>query len=116
MNLRRCGVENLIHGPAIIDKGEHAAKQLARPIRELGASISDFAAKLYPSNEDRQAAAKFLGDDTGKIVAFHPGSGSEKKNWPLENWIELGNQLLIQKDFGGSIMIVYGEADEDQVA
>ena len=116
MNLRRCGVENLIHGPAKIDEGEHAAKQLARPIREIGASISDFAARLYPSSEDRHAAVKFLADDAGTIIAFHPGSGSEKKNWPLENWIDLGNHLLSQKDFGGSIMIVCGEADEDQVA
>ncbi len=116
MNLRRCGVENLIQGPGKIDNHGHAAEQLARPIQEIGAPISDFAAKLYPSSEDRQVAAKFLGDDTGIIIAFHPGSGSEKKNWPLENWIDLGNHLLSQKDFGGSIMIICGEADEDQVA
>jgi heptosyltransferase-2 len=116
MNLRRCGVENLIHGPAKIENSEHAAEQLARPIREIGASISDFAAKLYPSSEDRHAAAEFLGDHASPIIAFHPGSGSEKKNWPLENWIDFGNHLLSQKDFGGSIMIVCGEADEDQVA
>jgi heptosyltransferase-3 len=140
MNLRRCGVENLIHGPAKVDNGaagrratwtparsvdelggesinqKHAAEQLARPIREIEAAISDFAAKLYPSSEDRQVAAKFLGDDAGTIIAFHPGSGSEKKNWPLENWIDLGNHLLSQKDFDGSIMIVCGEADKDQVA
>src|SRR5438046_5989335 len=35
-NLRRCGVELLIRGPAKIDKGEHAARQLARPMQELG--------------------------------------------------------------------------------
>ena len=115
-NLRRCGVENLIQGPAKIDNQKHAAEQLARPIREIGAPISDFAAKLYPSSEDRQVAAKFLGDDAGTIIAFHPGSGSEKKNWPPENWIDLGNHVLSQKDFGGSIIIVCGEADEDQVA
>jgi heptosyltransferase-2 len=71
---------------------------------------------LYPSNEDRQAAAKLLGDDAGTIIAFHPGSGSEKKNWPLEDWIALGNYLLSRKGFGGTIIIVCGEADEDQAA
>src|SRR6266516_5692132 len=30
-NLRRCGVENLIHGPAKIDNHEHAIRQLAQP-------------------------------------------------------------------------------------
>ena len=116
MNLRRTGVENLIQGPAKVDNQKHAAEQLARPLREIGAPISDFAAKLYPSNEDRQAAAKLLGDDAGTIIAFHPGSGSEKKNWPLEDWIALGNYLLSRKGFGGTIIIVCGEADEDQTA
>jgi heptosyltransferase-3 len=115
-NLRRCGVENLILGPAKLDNSEHAAEQLTRPIREIGAPIDDFAARLYPSNEDRHAAAKFRADDASTIIAFHPGSGSEKKNWPLENWVDLGNHFLSGKDFGGSIMIVCGEADEDQVA
>src|SRR6266851_3532590 len=74
MNLRRCGVEDLIVGPAKIGNGaagrratwtparsvdelggesinrEHAAEQLARPIREMGVPISDFAARLYPSS------------------------------------------------------------------
>src|SRR5712691_5702877 len=37
MNLRRCGVENLVHGPAQVDNsGGHAARQLAAPINELG--------------------------------------------------------------------------------
>src|SRR6266542_5820297 len=34
MNLRRCGVENLIHGPGKVDDHEHAARQLARPLEE----------------------------------------------------------------------------------
>src|SRR5439155_13970229 len=46
------------------------------------------------------------------IVAFHPGSGSDEKNWPLQSWIELGNHFL--KDFAGSLAIVSGEADEHQ--
>jgi heptosyltransferase-2 len=46
---------------------------------------------------------------------FHPGSGSKRKNWPLENWIDIGNGLLGLDDFQGSLVIVSGEADEDQV-
>jgi len=46
---------------------------------------------------------------------FHPGSGSKRKNWPIENWIDIGNDLLGLDDFQGSLVIVSGEADEDQV-
>ncbi len=116
MNLRRCGVENLIHGPAKIDHREHAARQLSRPLQTLGLCVDDLSAKLYPSAEDRDAANAWLGHCARPIVAFHPGSGGERKNWPLENWINLGNHLLASEDFRGSIVVVSGEADADQAA
>src|SRR5207244_5780428 len=59
-NLRRSGARKIVRGPAKIDNGPHAARQLAQPVEELGLSISDFAAKLYPSNEDRHRAREFL--------------------------------------------------------
>jgi len=114
-NLRRCGVELLIRGPAKPEKGEHAARQFARPLQELGLAVEDLAAKVYPSSEDRQRAQEFLRDFPRPLVVFHPGSGSKKKNWPLENWIDIGNCLLGLDDFQGSLVIVSGEADEDQV-
>src|SRR5207237_6733839 len=91
-NLRRCGVENLVCGPAKIDNSDHAARYLARTIEELGIEVVDLSAKIFPSAEDRQFAQDFLSDLPLPIVAIHPGSGSEKKNWPLENWIELGSR------------------------
>ena len=114
-NLRRCGVELLIRGPAKIDKGAHAARQLAQPMQELGLAVEDLAAKVYPSSEDRQRAQQFLRDLPRPLVVFHPGSGSKRKNWSLENWIDIGNGLLGSGNFRGSLIIVCGEADEDQV-
>jgi len=115
-NLRRCGVENLIHGPAKIDHREHAARQLSRPLQTLGLCVDDLSSKLYPSAEDRDTANAWLGHCARPIVAFHPGSGGERKIWPLENWIDLGNRLLASEDFRRSIVIVSGEADINQVA
>src|SRR5207249_8985444 len=42
-NLRRCGVDSLIRGPAKINKREHAARQLAQPLEELGYRVGDVA-------------------------------------------------------------------------
>ena len=113
-NLRRCGVEDLIRGPAKIEKGEHAARQLARPMQELGLAVEDLAAKVYPSAEDRHCAQEFLRDLPRPLVVFHPGSGSKKKNWPLENWIDIGDELLGSDNFRGSLIVASGEADEDR--
>src|SRR5205814_10172409 len=52
-NLRRCGVENLLCGAArIVKNAGHAARQLARPIQELGINVVDFAERIFPSIED----------------------------------------------------------------
>jgi heptosyltransferase-3 len=114
-NLRRCGVKKLIIGPGKLAEGEHAARQLARPLQELGIFASDFGARVFPSAQDRQVAAEFLRDCANPIVALHIGSGSETKNWPLQNWVTLGNHLLSAEQFRGSIVVLSGEADAAHV-
>jgi heptosyltransferase-2 len=125
-NLRRCGVENLLWGPAtVVEKSGHAARQLARPIEELGIRVADLAGKIFPSEEDYQFAGKFLRNLSQPIIAIHPGSGSKKKNWPLENWIELfsssGHSSHTDYEAGhqwkhSSLLVVSGEADGAQIA
>jgi heptosyltransferase-3 len=115
-NLRRCGVEDFVRGPAKIEEGEHAARQLARPMQELGLAVEDLAAKVFPSAEDRHCAQEFLRDLPRPLVVFHPGSGSKKKNWPLENWIDIGDELLRSENFQGSLVVASGEADQNQIS
>jgi heptosyltransferase-2 len=109
-NLRRSGAKKIIRGPAKIDNGLHATEQLTRPIEELGVPVADHAPKVFPSEQDRHYAREFLAGSNTPIIAFHPGSGSQRKNWSLENWTELGNYFL--RNQSGSLVIVSGEADE----
>jgi heptosyltransferase-3 len=124
-NLRRCGVPNLIHGPAKLDDCcEHAARQLARPLEELGLQASDLAPRIYPSMEDRQFAEDFLRGMAQPILAIHPGSGSETKNWPIETWTEFGSRSGVfqcatedgRLGKGASLVVISGEADKAQTA
>ena len=46
----------------------------------------------------------------GPLFALHPGSGSEKKNWPAERWAELG-EVLVRRT-AGRVLLIGGEADE----
>src|SRR4030095_4835087 len=123
-NLRRCGVENLIHGPAKVDDREHAARHLARPLEELGLRASDFAPRIYHSTESRKFAEDFLRGMPRPILAIHPGSGSETKNLPLENGMEFGSWSggfqRATGEYGRlaqcSFLIVSGEADETRCA
>ena len=113
-NLRRCGVENLICGPArIVEDAGHAALQLARPIEALGIGVVDLAAKIFPSIEDRKFAREFLASMPQPILAIHPGSGSQAKNWPLENWIDLFSPDSRFADLKRAL-VISGEADKSQ--
>lgn len=113
-NLRRCGVENLICGPAqIAESAGHAARQLARPIEELGIKVADLTERIFPSIEDREFAGEFLASMPQPIIAIHPGSGSHEKNWPLENWTGLFSPNSRFANFE-RLVVISGEADEAQ--
>ena len=121
-NLHRCGVENLLCGASkIVGSGEHAARQLARPIEGMGIRVGDLTEKVFPSMDDRQFAREFLQTLQLPIFAIHPGSGSKEKNWPLENWIALFSRsggFPLAEDKGGqvgsfsSLVVISGEADK----
>jgi heptosyltransferase-3 len=114
-NLRRCGVRNLLGGPAkIVESDGHAARQLARPIEDLGIRVGDLAEKIFLSEEDRQFGREFLRAPLQPIIAIHPGSGSKDKNWPLQNWIGLFAREHWHVEKRPSLIVVSGEADKAQ--
>ena len=114
INLRRCGVQNLICGAArIVENAGHAARQLARPIEQLGINVVDFAERIFPSIEDREFAREFLASVPPPIIAIHPGSGSHEKNWPLENWIGSFSPDSRFADLE-RLVVISGEADDAQ--
>ena len=102
-NVKKSGRGTFIAGPSKPDNSEHAAFQLARPLAALALSLSDPAARLFPGDDDRNVIRGLR-----ERVVIHPGSGSETKNWPIENWIRVGDILFGN---GHSILIIVGEAD-----
>ena len=110
-NIERCGVGMFIACSPKIKEHEHAAIQLARPLEQLGLTLPNPAAKLYPSEDDRAFASHFLADTHSAPIALHPGSGSATKNWPIERWHALLTALS-----GRELLLIGGEADERRVA
>ena len=111
-NVRRCGVKKFLACSPQIHGAEHAARQLARPLEELGLILKDHAPKLFPSAAEREFARGNFPED--RTISLHPGSGSVRKNWPLEHWIALIDQLpTVQPE--STLLIIGGEADEGQL-
>ena len=113
-NLRRAGAKNILRAFSKINDSDHAARQLALPLQRLALYIEDAAAAVHLTKEDHAFAARFLAEcDERPLIALHPGSGSPRKNWPIDRWVELGRELLRR---GAQLLIVGGEADEERVA
>lgn len=105
-NVHACGVQQLITG---LPKPQehHAAVHYCRPLESLAIYVDRPSPRVYPSEADRQFAEKFA---PGKgWVAIHPGSGSEKKNWPVEKFASLARWLA--DEHGVRLLMVQGEAD-----
>jgi heptosyltransferase III len=111
-NLDRCGIKMFIAGPSKLNGHEHAAFQLARPLEQIGLHLKDPAARIYPTEVDRGFARDVLGCSSKPIIALHPGSGSETKNWPIEKWKELGEHFF---STDRTVFVVAGEADEERL-
>lgn len=113
-NIRRCGGGNFIAAESKLAGTEHAARQLARPLAQIGLSLGDAAARLYPSGAERDFAQTFTLPFGQPIVAVHPGSGSAAKNWPIENWVSLC-QWILETRRATTLLIVTGEADKTRM-
>ncbi len=125
-NLRRCGVKNLIEAsPKIDPEGDHATRQLARPLEAMALYLEEAGTLLRPGDAETRFADEFLRAQGGNaiepvspsaarpLIAIHPGSGGERKNWPLERWLALARWLRSLTLPGGRprLLVVGGEAD-----
>jgi heptosyltransferase-3 len=85
-------------------RGRHATEVFLEPLTRLAIFDADPVARLPLSAEPKPS---------GKCVALHPGSGSEQKNWPLQNWVSLAEALL--QDVQTSLLVVGGEAESGKI-
>ena len=104
-NVGRCSRAQFITGPHRPDESEkvHAAKVFLKPLERLAIFEADSTPRLpLPSQPS-----------TLSQIALHPGSGSEKKNWPEEKWAGLLQHLVKAADF--DLLLVGGEAEGERL-
>jgi heptosyltransferase-2 len=101
-NLSAGGAKRVITRSSRMRSGVHAVFQLAEVLRSLGLSLHDPVPRL--SVERKSAPSSKLG--------FHVGSGSPKKNWPIQQWTELTQRL---DGFFSDFLLIGGEADDEAV-
>lgn len=117
-NVRSCGVRHFL--PAFRRPLKvHAAREWAAPLESLALYLENHESKIFSSDVDLSSAREWLGNDPKRNkdgtkapfrLAVHPGSGSSKKNWPVESWRMLGAHFF-EAYPEAEIILVGGEAD-----
>jgi heptosyltransferase-2 len=102
-NLARISKAQVIQGPhrPQEDRDMHAAEQLLEPLQRLAIFDAESQPRLKFAPPSPALSTPTL--------ALHPGSGSERKNWPESNWREFIRRLLTETPL--SLVLVGGEAE-----
>jgi len=114
-NLNRCHPGDILtHATRVPDRFDRpAAYHFAGIVEPLGLALgAEAASEIFFKPGDLDAAEAFLsGLKPGtRLVAIHPGSGGETKNWPAALWAEVGRRLA-QANPEITLLLVEGEAD-----
>jgi len=85
----------------------HATDVFLKPLEQLTIYGADPIPRLtFPAMANGSFPA-------GCWLALHPGSGSERKNWPERKWVELAEKLIANTDC--NLLLVAGEAEGDRL-
>jgi heptosyltransferase-3 len=108
-NVARCTRAQFIAGPHRPDDTRelHATEVFLEPLQRLAIFDADAIPRLDIPRVFETSTA------TGRWLAVHPGSGSERKNWPEVNWAELLKQLVHSTTL--NLLIVGGEAERGRL-
>ncbi len=96
---------------------EHDVVQNLKVLSKLNINSFDEKMEFYISENDRSAAQIFLKNngmsENDTLVALHPVSQKEIKNWPAERFAQLGYKVSRQY---GTKIIIFGSSEEKKVA
>jgi ADP-heptose:LPS heptosyltransferase len=105
-NLRAAGSPQVIYGSPIVKEG-HAADHMMQALAGL-AIYDDAPVPRVALDSATRARGRAILDALSagpRPLAIHPGSGSPRKNWPLDRFVQ------IARERGAAAVLVAGEAD-----
>jgi ADP-heptose:LPS heptosyltransferase len=120
-NLERVCPGRVFHVNSFPSRGErvHLSQHLLKEISRCGAAISETLPWVRLSDADRSWGRDFwkrkgLTEAERKgVVVLHPGSGSRKKVWPGERFLDLARVLQGQVDC--RVLVVMGPAEPPEI-
>jgi heptosyltransferase-2 len=117
-NVARCSTAQFVVGPHRPRETEnlHATEVFLKPLERLAIFEADRIPRLSILDDPADAGMGKAVEGARSVrprIAFHPGSGSEKKNWPAVKWAELLQQLVARSAF--DLLLVGGDAEATKI-
>lgn len=114
-NVARCSNAQFIAGPhrPNDDSPVHATEVFLKPLERLAIFNADPVPRLHilDDADERRGNGE---PKAARIVAVHPGSGSESKNWPESKWAQLLSRAAALEELG--FLLIGGEAEGTRLA
>ena len=113
-NLLLAGARQVLYGSPIVERG-HAIEHLMKPLESLALYADNDSPVLDLPGEHRENGRGWVQAQGLRepVMAVHPGSGSPKKNWPADRFVELARRAA--RGYGLSYFYILGEADREIV-
>jgi len=120
-NLRRVCQGRILHIDPFPpwDEGIHITDHLLKQFAQYGFSTSEPNPRLHLKKSDRNWGVGFWRrkgltmEERSRMIILHPGSGSRKKVWPLDRFLDLVQYL--QKHLHSKTVIVLGPAEGSEI-
>ncbi len=109
LNMRMAGVKNFVRGDPMV-KDIHAVEYLFKPLAELAIYPEGAEYPVLPVTPDQAERGRQIIKTDRPVLLLHPGSGSLRKNWPLENFAALAEAVAESGEL--SPVFLFGEADD----
>lgn len=115
-NIASVSPARFIAGPHRPDPSvaKHATEVFLEPLAEIGVLASDPTPRLnlrpvQTATPRAEMPPEEVHAARPRRLAIHPGSGSERKNWPESRWADLMSRLVSRVDW--NLVLVGGEAE-----
>ena len=109
-NIARCSTAQFVVGPYRPNESEgvHATKVYLRPLERFAIFDADHVPQLKVRTDKSMPNSQ-----SAPTLALHPGSGSEKKNWPEGKWADLVQHLIHETN--SNLLLIGGEAEGERL-
>lgn len=112
-NVARCTQAQFITGPHRPNERStlHATQLYLKTLERLAIFDADPIPRLQVGRHSTPLFRNAEGNE--RILALHPGSGGEHKNWPESKWVELLQNLMNETSF--NLLLVGGEVEGERL-